>query len=1315
MTPIFPKILMIMVILGVAIFGMFGLALLVYVLIKRTKSTAPKPSPAQPTQQSAPPANVVQPVARKYALWILLGLLVVGGGTILAVAIHNKITTGEHLSPAGFMQILNSKRIVDATINYSPQSPLYEITGTYRKTDSPDDKSVSRFTVEMPLSDKLLDQVEALPNVMVRNRSAMGFSILVAFLSLLVLLLLFLGLIVFVIIVVIRLKSRDRFTPLPAPTPRAGPIQPALRNCPKCGSILKPDAPEGLCPACLLQHGIATEGGAPPGTPAFTPPPLLELAKLFPQLEILEIIGQGGMGAVYKARQPSLDRFVALKILAPRSGGDLDFAGRFSREARALAKLSHPNIVSVYDFGQVQRAPAADPRPSSLEPQFLSYFIMEFVDGPNLRQVEQAGKLTPREALQIIPQICAALQFAHDEGIVHRDIKPENVLLDKKGRVKIADFGLAKILGQEADFRLTGARDVMGTPHYMAPEQVEKPQEVDHRADIYSLGVVFYEMLTGELPLGKFDPPSHKVQIDVRLDDVVLRSLANNPDRRYQKVSEVNTELESIAQTPESGTKAPVSESTHFLRTGFGIAIGAFAAVFVIAVLGMFAGIAIPNFIRARSEARQRAHARAERDNSNAMPEVNIATNPPASAETWTPTFAPGEKPDLQKILEEADDLMKHGQYEESLGRHIWLQRHQIEYGGSYQNTSAIISWVELGRRYPKAKQALLEIRDGEAREFAEGRGYSDLFGDIQSINHQLQDDDATYDLFNAIRKGDPQLADQCRFYAAGVMFSKGEYQWCYDTMGDPQSLLSSAKGNFDREVGMAKHMAENQEKSRQQMAEFNRQHGMTNLPLPSYPDTSGMQFTSATNRFVNAVTMEIEVLLGTDHSTQAEQIRDQALAVMQDPRLESAITDAEARIQKHKAASPETYRQGTNSAYAKLKIPAPGQWHPPATNKPDASRETWEPTLAPGAKPDLMMILQEAKDLMTRQDYEGALQRQIWYHNHSISDPSQFGVRNSSALADWVELGRRYPKAMHALLEIRDENERKISSGDGYFDLFMETASMNDELGNQEQTYALFKNMAASSDQELARQCYPIVEGLLASHGDYELCTNYIGEPEKRFQKLQEQWQRSKKWEQQQDDRRRQMAVPPPGIPSPPKLADKTFVAQTRQLIEILVGVDHKSDAEKIQREAILLLEDPALKSAVDDAEKKIHGAKPSTPQNRAPSLGAVAPPPVLPPPPVRPPPNLLPPENVVRPLRTLPFRQTNLNSFTQSNHTITPEEQVAIIEIQRTKALQESNPIAGFLPPIELTRAVHSTNRASSTKIDPLTGMPVAGTNRP
>src|SRR5580658_9281733 len=177
------------------------------------------------------------------------------------------------------------------------------------------------------------------------------------------------------------------------------------------------------------------------------------------------------MGAVYKARQPGLDRVVALKILPPETVSGSAFVERFNREARALAKLNHPNIVAVYEFGQVNGLP---------------YFIMEFVDGLNLRQLEQAGKLSPHEALLIVPQICDALQFAHDEGIVHRDIKPENILLDKKGRVKIADFGIAKILSGAPEADLTSTKGAIGTPHYMAPEQMETPGAVDHRADIFS-------------------------------------------------------------------------------------------------------------------------------------------------------------------------------------------------------------------------------------------------------------------------------------------------------------------------------------------------------------------------------------------------------------------------------------------------------------------------------------------------------------------------------------------------------------------------------------------------------------------------------------------------------------------------------------------------------------------------------------------------------------------------------------------------------------------------------------------------------------
>ena len=305
------------------------------------------------------------------------------------------------------------------------------------------------------------------------------------------------------------------------------------QKCPQCGAPLPSGVLAGLCPACLFKQGAAADTALPPETPPFQPPGVEEVAKLFPQLEIIALLGKGGMGAVYQARQPALDRIVALKILPSQTAGGPGFVERFNREARALARLNHPNIVAVYEFGQVNGLP---------------FFIMEFVDGLNLRELERAGKLSAREALQIVPQICDALQFAHDEGIVHRDIKPENILLDKKGRVKIADFGIAKILGATPDVDLTQTKSAIGTPHYMAPEQMEKPTTVDHRADIFSLGVVFYEMLTGELPLGKFAPPSsRKVEVDVRLDDVVLRALEKDPERRYQHASQVKTAVDTIA------------------------------------------------------------------------------------------------------------------------------------------------------------------------------------------------------------------------------------------------------------------------------------------------------------------------------------------------------------------------------------------------------------------------------------------------------------------------------------------------------------------------------------------------------------------------------------------------------------------------------------------------------------------------------------------------------------------------------------------------------------------------------------------------
>ena len=339
-------------------------------------------------------------------------------------------------------------------------------------------------------------------------------------------------------------------------------------RCPSCGALVEAAVAEGLCRACLLQQvalGTGTESGP---SVAWRPPTVEELTAVFPQLEIVGLIGRGGMGAVYKARQKSLGRLVALKILAPHHAANPDFAERFAREAQALAEVNHPNIVTVYDSGRAGE---------------FFFLTMEFVDGVNLRQAMSAGRLTPPQALAIVPPICEALQFAHEHGIVHRDIKPENLLLDKDGRIKIADFGIARMMrvGQafQPDHLTSNAsqagkpdlqkpdltqQSVLGTPQYMAPEQRDAPSAVDHRADIYSLGVVLYEMLTGELPGTNLVPPSKKVQIDVRLDEIVLRALEHEPELRFHTATEFRQQVEGVVNTPPPtslGSGEPVTRS----------------------------------------------------------------------------------------------------------------------------------------------------------------------------------------------------------------------------------------------------------------------------------------------------------------------------------------------------------------------------------------------------------------------------------------------------------------------------------------------------------------------------------------------------------------------------------------------------------------------------------------------------------------------------------------------------------------------------------------------------------------------------------
>ena len=313
-------------------------------------------------------------------------------------------------------------------------------------------------------------------------------------------------------------------------------IPPAQDTAPQPGAL--PSILGGMSPDELFARGMQsvrmTGGGS---LQSWEPPSVVEAARLFPNYEITEMIGRGGMGVVYKGRQTSLDRMVAIKLLPLEVSIDRDFGDRFVREARTMAKMNHPNIVSVFDFGNTTEGHL--------------YFVMEFVEGTTLHHLIKSVGLKASQALEIIVRVCEALQYAHSEGVIHRDIKPANILVDTKGRVKVTDFGLARMdtskTPEEWGQTMTGM--VLGTPDYMAPEQ-KKGIRVDHRADIYSLGVMLYEMLCGEIPAGIFDPPSLRVAVDERIDQVVIRAMQQEPDRRYASTGEMKTAVESIRDTP---------------------------------------------------------------------------------------------------------------------------------------------------------------------------------------------------------------------------------------------------------------------------------------------------------------------------------------------------------------------------------------------------------------------------------------------------------------------------------------------------------------------------------------------------------------------------------------------------------------------------------------------------------------------------------------------------------------------------------------------------------------------------------------------
>jgi serine/threonine protein kinase/uncharacterized membrane protein len=1098
-------------------------------------------------------------------------------------------------------------------------------------------------------------------------------------------------------------------------TVKINPPMPEANRCPQCGTPLPTGALAGLCPACLLKMGAAADTITDAKQPAFHPPSVAELAPLFPQLEILELIGKGGMGAVYKARQKQLDRIVALKILPPGIGDEPTFAERFAREAKALAKLNHPGIVTLYEFGNVGQASRlsqtsektlddsasqggqAEKMETGATPVLLFYFLMEYVDGVNLRQLLQNRRIAPREALAIVPQICDALQFAHDQGIVHRDIKPENILLDRRGRVKVADFGLAKIVGNVAQASppalqdLTDAGKIMGTPQYMSPEQRDNPSEVDHRADIYALGVVFYQMLTGELPGKKIEAPSKKVQIDVRLDEVVLRALEKKPELRYQQVSEVKTMVETIVNSGSAGnpnTEAPSHAQALLKVSKCYYSTPEYAQSFVGRFIYVYSGkgelrldeeklsftsewfsASIP--LHTIQNLRVGSHSRLAKPARLDYLVVEYKTNDQIQRVLLTPyqtplpwaankcvaewlmairqaistaTGAASQKSPGSSRREEAQtEKAESGKPKPEIAPRFsptailgallipvfffstvfWNFGH---WGGLQAAAGVIMSTlgiVSIVTATVLGWVAVVQIRRSSGHlcgmwlALVDGLVLPGLVLNVVLIFGLL--------LVNKFVNvwllvwWYPVLEEHAflnnRHFLIWLLFATAAVigsnyvviRGLWRALSQPTNGSVKAAGSgWKTPLIVVAAVVAVLVAAALVASHFHPERpfyiGQKNFSQGDY-----LEITSVERSTNQMIVKGFYNLVSHDQATLALYITSTNKNVPEDTRQKLQISkgrgDFELTHPHLVPGLPHVSMYATNgqpfaALYFGTKVEAQEEskasW---ITNTLSASAETWSPTLAPGEKPDVNKIWNDAKDLMEQGQYEEALQRHLWYFNHALEyDQGQTGVRLSFALSQWVELGRRYPKAEAALLDIRDRDAQRLASGQGYANLFSDVHSINRYLGQDDATLALFKRMR-ETDPKLAGECYYYAEDLLLQKGEYQLLLDCLGDPQSRFESARRGFQAQIESQQRMAEIRKQYPVPTPrfaGTFHPPdlgQLATNNFVGQVCRLVEILVATGHQADAEKIRDQAVVVLDDARLKSAVTDAEEKMRG----------------------------------------------------------------------------------------------------------------------------
>jgi len=421
-------------------------------------------------------------------------------------------------------------------------------------------------------------------------------------------------------------------------------------KCPKCATGFEAQPDENhrvVCPHCSASLRLRPKQDPQPGrgpvhsagdmaAPPPPPPPQVAVSEtggddkdvtLAPGtrlggFEIKRVLGRGGMSTVYKGIQLSLNRPVAIKLLATRFASNQVFVQRFDREAGALAGLSHPNIVNIIDKG--------------VEGDKY-FFVMEYVEGITLDQLLQAVELTERHYIHLISEIAKAMTYVHGKGIIHRDIKPSNILVDKPGNVKVSDFGIAHITEGDAPSERFGRSATVGTLNYMAPEQASNPGAVDARADIYSLGVTFYKMLTKQLPSGEWKPPSMlNPSLPRSIDAVLARSLQPDPNDRYPSVREFCDELLEIF-TPTAARSASNFDAAAALAPG---GVGAFS----------FGGT-IPSAFNVGTGAGEGTDATGGSSSSLFVPGVTVSDSSFVGA-----TPAPGNVPSPRGAAAEEDD-----------------------------------------------------------------------------------------------------------------------------------------------------------------------------------------------------------------------------------------------------------------------------------------------------------------------------------------------------------------------------------------------------------------------------------------------------------------------------------------------------------------------------------------------------------------------------------------------------------------------------------------------------------------------------------